>query len=161
MRITKLDAAQRQLDCAIWLRLRDLDSLAVHTLAYAAYGILRDLCSERPDVMEMVNAIIDHTKFAEVPNFLKHADYDPEGMLDAHSPETTHLTVALAIRLLKELGREETPMTLAFSKLPDPYEPAHRASEGLKFLRDSPPLSDQDPATRLADLQKILNSPST
>ena len=91
----------------LWLRLRDMDSLAVHTLAYAAYGILRDLCCGRPEVMEMVNAIIDHTDFAKIPSFLKHADHDQEGMLNAHSPETTHLTVELAIRLWRELGRDE------------------------------------------------------
>jgi hypothetical protein len=160
--ITKLDAAQRQLDCAIWLRLKGMDSLAVHTLAYAAYGILRDLCRDRPEVREMIEAIIDHTEFAKVPSFLKHADYDPEGMLDAHSPETVHLTVALTIRLWKELGREVTPAMSEFNdQLGDPYEPAHRASEGFRYLRDSPPLADRDPTTRMADLQKILNSPST
>src|SRR5262249_17648523 len=99
--------------------------------------------------------------FAKIPSFLKHANYDPEGMLNAHSPETTRLTVELAIRLWRELGREETPAMRDFWQLPNPYEPAHRASEGLNYLRNSALLINQDPARRVADLQKILNSPST
>lgn len=35
MAVTKIDAARRQLDCAIRLFFDDDDSLAVHTLAYA------------------------------------------------------------------------------------------------------------------------------
>jgi hypothetical protein len=159
--ITKLDAARRQLDCAIWLRLMDMDSLAIHTLAYAAYGILRDLCHDRCEVMEMVDAIIDHTKFAKVPTFLKHAEWDPQEMLDAHSPESVHLTLVLAIRLWNELGGKETSAMRDFSQFPNPYKPEHKASEAIAFLQDSPPLADQDEATRRANLQRILNSPST
>ena len=41
--ITKLDAAQRQLDCAIRLMFSGEDSLVIHNLAYDAFCILRDL----------------------------------------------------------------------------------------------------------------------
>ena len=156
--IIKLEAARRQLDCAIWLRLRDIDSLAVHTLAYAAYGILRDLCRHRrPKAMEIVDAIIDHVALAKDPTFLKQPNRDPEGMLDAHSPESVHLTVALTIWLWKQLGGKETPEMLAFSQLPDPYKPEHKASETLQYLQGR----EEEEATRQERLQRIVNSPST
>ena len=159
--ITKLDAARRQLNSAIRLRLNDGDSLAVHTLSYAAYGILRDLCcARRREVKEVLDAIIDDAEFAKHPNFLKHADRDPEGMLNAHSPETTHLTVALAIWLWKELEGNETPEMIAFSQLPDPYKAEHKASECLKYFQGSA-LAEQDEDAKRSHLQRILNSPST
>jgi hypothetical protein len=73
--ITKLDAAERQLDCAVRLRLRNEDSLSVHTLAYAAFGILRDLIRERGhDIQEVLAVLLDKSskmgcQFSEVPNF--------------------------------------------------------------------------------------------
>ena len=45
--VTKIAAAQRQLDAAIRLELRGEDALAIHTLASAAFRILRDLRTQR------------------------------------------------------------------------------------------------------------------
>jgi hypothetical protein len=41
--LTKLAAAQRQLNAAIRMLLRNEDELAVHTVAAAAFRILRDI----------------------------------------------------------------------------------------------------------------------
>ena len=134
MTISKMDAARRQLDCAIQLRLRGEDSLGVHTLAYAAFGILRDLVRDRAHQMEDVLAVLLNQSskmgrdFSSVPNFLKHADRDPEGMLTAHSADSVHLTLAFSVRLWVELGGTKTPDMEAFAKLPDPYKPGYRAS---------------------------------
>ena len=45
--VSKLDAARRQLDAAIRMYLANEDELAIHTLAAAAYRILRDLLEKR------------------------------------------------------------------------------------------------------------------
>src|ERR1700734_3571163 len=45
--ITKTAAAQRQLDAAIRMHLANEDSLAIHTVASAAFRILRDLKEKR------------------------------------------------------------------------------------------------------------------
>jgi hypothetical protein len=45
--ITKLEAARRQLDCAIRLYLAQDDLAAVQTLAWAALSVLRDLARAR------------------------------------------------------------------------------------------------------------------
>ena len=49
-------------------------------------------------------------KFGEIPNFLKHADRDPEYVLNACSRLSVHLTLAFAIRLWEEHGREKNPL---------------------------------------------------
>jgi hypothetical protein len=41
--ISKLEAARRQLDCAIRLYIAEEDALAVHTLSRAAFRILHDI----------------------------------------------------------------------------------------------------------------------
>ena len=47
MPISKLEAAQRQLDCAIRLYFAEDDLLAVHTLSRAAFRILFDLYPQK------------------------------------------------------------------------------------------------------------------
>jgi hypothetical protein len=66
--IGKLDAAQRQLDCAIRLWFVDEDNLAIHTLAYAACCLLRDLLEEQK--REVLRKFEASQKFGEVPDFL-------------------------------------------------------------------------------------------
>jgi hypothetical protein len=59
-------------------------------------------------------------------------------MLAEHSPKSVHLTLALAIRLWRELGNDPTPEMLEFAKLPDPYKPGYRHSEFVKFALGRP-----------------------
>ena len=132
--IDKFDAAQRQLECAIRLWFVDEDSLAIHTLAYAACCLLRDLFGDQK--AKVLRKFETSQKFAEVPNFLKHADSDREYVLNAHSKKSVVLTLAFAIRLWEEHGREKTGLMLAFSELDDPFKPGHRASESLKHVRN-------------------------
>ena len=154
--IDKFEAAQRQLDCAIRLWFVDEDSIAIHTLAYAACCILRDLFdSQRREVLGKFEV---SQKFGEVPNFLKHADRDPEYVLNAHSRLSVDLTVAFAIRLWEEHGREKTSYMLAFSELDDPFKPGYQASETLELLRHGP-ITDQNAVK--TEVQRILTLGST
>lgn len=53
LRITKIEAARRQLNAAITMFFRDDDELAVHVVAQSAYQIIRDLLAARgKDAME-------------------------------------------------------------------------------------------------------------
>ena len=135
--ISKLAAAQRQLDCAIRLLQEGEDPLAVHTLAYAACCILRDLFGES-QTRQVLDAFELSLEIYRVPNFLKHANRDPRAILSEHSYEHTYITIALAIRLWKELGRAETAEILAFAKLDKPFEPGHKASETMKYVQHGP-----------------------
>jgi hypothetical protein len=142
-RIDKFDAAQRQLDCAIRLWLADEDSLAIHTLAYAACCLLRDLFgSEKAEVLRKFEG---SQRFGEVPNFLKNAGRDADYVLNAQSKMSARLTLAFAIRLWEEHGREKTPEMIAFSEVVDPFEPGHWASESLRFVQHNP-ISESDAA---------------
>lgn len=121
--ITKLIAARRQLDAAI--RLLDEEDLAAHTFAYAAYCLLRDKFGPG-EMMKMLKKIEEELNLREVPEYLKHAEHYPEAILKEHSPETAHITIALAIRLWREHGRKETEPMRAFSRRKNPYEPKKR-----------------------------------
>jgi hypothetical protein len=86
--VTKIEAAQRQLDCAINLFLADGDSLAIHTLAHAAFKVLFDVYPKRrtDDFGEKLRADMGWQHLNRVPNFVKHADKDSEAAL--HDAET-------------------------------------------------------------------------
>ena len=45
--ITKLEAARRQLESAIFLYFEEKDPVSIHTLTAAAYNILRDISAKR------------------------------------------------------------------------------------------------------------------
>src|SRR5437899_4730412 len=88
--LTKCDSATRQLTAAIRLYFQDADPLAIHTIAGAAHGLLRDLLarkaasssdhaqasSEQSEQVGFVSRMVDQAK-----NFLKHADRNPEMVL--------------------------------------------------------------------------------
>lgn len=111
-RITKIDAARRQLDAAIGLWLKEDDLAAVHTLAYAATTVLRDLGRHAKPPIELIN-IGPYALDRDAANFLKHADTDPDAWMldiDAIIPE---LVFHRAIWLYEGLGHAPTQAMLA------------------------------------------------
>jgi hypothetical protein len=138
--ISKLEAAQRQLDCAIRL-FQDEDSLAVHTLAYASYSLLRELLGDEAE--KVMIKLEKSLELGKVPNFSKHRQGDPDAILEEHSAKSVHLTIALAIMLWKEHGKAETEAMQQFSALPDPYKPGYRASHTLKIAAEGGPITDE------------------
>ena len=81
-KITKLEAAQRQLRTACRLFFQDADSVSVHTLAWAAHEILEkhpkspgsflfDLADESPEVSKA------RKELTEARNFFKHYHKTP------------------------------------------------------------------------------------
>jgi hypothetical protein len=122
----------------------------------------------------VLDVIVDK-KFSEIPHFLKHADHHPDAVLTAHSPETVHLTLALAIWLWEKLDNKLTSEMRAFLKLPDPFRAGYRASQTLKLLerlRADPRLQPQRPGTHISlsahdeqtlrqELKSGLTAPST
>jgi hypothetical protein len=91
--ISKLDSARRQLETAVYLYFKNGDEVSIHTLTAAAYNILRGLSSAhgktemfvkdrffewvKPGMEKLVR-----DKLNEAENFFKHADKDPEGLLE-------------------------------------------------------------------------------
>jgi len=100
--VSKLDAARRQLDCAIALYFGEGDSVSIHTLVAAAYEVLRDLSARdkalRPMLKERSLDFVraEHhkavlRKLSEAENFFKHANRDPDKTLEFSASQTESL----------------------------------------------------------------------
>ena len=81
--ISKIEAARRQLDCAIELWFCDKDEVSIHTLAAAAYQIIHDLKMKRGELRDLLyDSDMIKDKYRNQPikvikrpqNFFKHAD---------------------------------------------------------------------------------------
>jgi hypothetical protein len=117
--ITKVEAARRQLDCAIRLFFEDEDSLPIHTLAWAAFKVLFDLYPKhRSDGfshhLERIISGFGWSTFSSVPNFLKHADNDADAVLHGHSAETVEGIIGGTCVLHHRLTGMMTPEMRAF-----------------------------------------------
>jgi hypothetical protein len=90
MRITKFEAARRQLVTSIRLFFEDADSISVYTLGHAAWDVLDSLCQHEGKnrfraqmaganklTEDKIKRIANHGK-----NFFKHADRKPEDVLE-------------------------------------------------------------------------------
>ena len=141
--ITKLSAAQRQIDAAIRILFSGEDILAVHTVVAAAHRIVLDLAEKRnlapyTESIRTTIATLYRQHFTEtIPNhklqhwtaqfekkhfrpylnrpanFLKHADQDAGKVLDQDSLQTDTLLLASCVTYAK-LGLEYTPEMKAF-----------------------------------------------
>jgi hypothetical protein len=90
MRITKFEAARRQLVTSIRLFFEGADSISVYTLGHAAWEVLDALCKHQGKIRfreqmaganklteDEIKRIANHGK-----NFFKHADRKPEDVLE-------------------------------------------------------------------------------
>lgn len=110
---TKLDAARCQLETAITLLFAGGDAISTHTLAYAAFGILKDVAAHRGDksVLAAAEAMAGAGKkgefwkgFNRAGNFFKHADRDPEAMLVGMPEEENEALISIALAIYEGLG---------------------------------------------------------
>lgn len=138
--VTKQEAATRQLLQAIRLLFDDGDMVGVHTLAGAAFQLFADLGSQsdivsrfrsneliRPERMKEWHRALNHTQ-----NFLKHADRDPDEVLQ-YAPEGTILLLYEAVELGERVMSLEGREVLAFkwwfvASHPELVEPRLRAA---------------------------------
>jgi len=137
-RLSKIDAARRQLDASIRMLFNGEDILAVHTVAAAAGTIIKDIAlakfpgqSWHAGAMQ-VNKLDAKTYFNimnAAANFLKHANQDPEGAWH-FSPTETETTIFWAVLEINHFGPK--------SELQDFYElwwlASHRDKDALKEM---------------------------
>ena len=86
--ITKLDAARRQIDTAIALYFCNGDFISIHTLAYAAFSLVKDICDKTDNPASFTRWVKDtihpdqHDQvfkaISSAGNYFKHADRDHE-----------------------------------------------------------------------------------
>jgi hypothetical protein len=93
-------AAIRQLDVAIDLLFADYDPLAIRTLAAAAHGILSDLVEQKKPGKSWRSNMIEGSGLTDkaaleiinsAQNYLKHADRDPDAVLNFNDEENHHV----------------------------------------------------------------------
>lgn len=124
LKISKLDAAKRQLETTIRLYFSTGDPVSIHTLTAAAYNVLRDINLHRggepPLIKEqMLDWIRDgyqdqvRAKINEAENFFKHADRDHESTLD-FNPEQSDLMILDACSMYYRLTGEWPPLFKAY-----------------------------------------------
>lgn len=90
MKISKLDAAKRQLETAIRLYFNNADPISIHTLSCAAHNILLDLTKEYKKKPMALSGILIKSeyknefikKLREPQNHFKHAEKDSEAVID-------------------------------------------------------------------------------
>ena len=121
--VTKLDAARRQLGTAIRLLFAQGDAVSVHTLAHAAFGVLKGVAEHRGErrILDEARAIAATyrggdfwTRFNRTGNFFKHVDKDPDGLLSERPEEENEALISLAVEMYRDLNGLVTPEIEAF-----------------------------------------------
>lgn len=108
-KISKEEAAKRQLDTATDLFFEGGDALSAYTLAFAAFKVLLNLYPHRgsdgfgEQLDKLIAESVGWQRFSETANFLKHADRDPEGFLDDFDSERVLPVIGLATLLYRRL----------------------------------------------------------
>jgi hypothetical protein len=138
-RISKQEAAVRQLTAAIRLFFQQGDTFAVHTLAAAALQILLDLGKREGFVSPIRDPIRIRPErakewfraLARTENFLKHADRDPDDILE-HDEELTAFHLFEAVAIAESLLKWDAPERLAFESWfmnahPNVFKPEYAA----------------------------------
>lgn len=119
-KISKTEAAKRQLDTAIDLFFDAGDALSVHTLAFAAFKVMLNLYPHlnNDDFGEQIDKLISERigwqRFSNTANFLKHADRDPDGFLEDFHAEMVLPLIGLATQLYRRLAGDFSPKMEAF-----------------------------------------------
>ncbi len=147
IKVSKTDAAKRRLETAIRLWFFSQDPVSIHTLAAAAHQILHDIGKTRgaPSMLRDIEGIRPgyekrvRETINRYENFFKHADKDPEGLLD-FNPEAPQGFLLDAVITYEALTREAVPLfttlkTWIFIHNPELMkdEPREKLTEALKI----------------------------
>lgn len=120
LKISKLDAAKRQLETAIRLYFHDGDPVSIHTLVQAGYNVIRDYNKKiggepmlmKEKMLEFVKAEMrDEFRKAmqEAENFFKHAERDHDAVLNFR-PRQSEIFLWEACTKYWELAGEQPPL---------------------------------------------------
>ena len=139
VRLSKLDAARRQLHVAIRMYFNEGDVVAMHTLTAAAFALVQNMLDakgSKESPTQWINAAIrpEYRKrcwkaLHQTANFLKHADKDSEKFHE-FAPEETENLLFMAAYHYRLLTMDDTPETRLmvnwyFMKYPDIVDSAH------------------------------------
>lgn len=122
IKVDKIGVAARQIELAIRLLFQNEDPIGIHTLAAAGFRILRDIGkAKNSEINQYLTAVIKpemQGKFWKVfnraANFFKHADSDPEAILEDVQEEVNDVLILFACFLYRDIGLHWTPQMVAF-----------------------------------------------
>ena len=120
-RITKVDAARRQLCSAIRLFFEERDNVSAYALACAAQELLRGLLKTRGQGSRIMNSDMivpgREKEFRDAMNrprnFLKHADRDPDGILEFRE-QSVPFVLLDCVDMYGRYARKQTHATALF-----------------------------------------------
>ena len=156
--LTKLQAVERLVDSAIRLLFRYEDPLIIQLIVASAYRVLRDLADKRGNVeiRKTEVAFIEpgtekeyYAALADVANFLKHADKDPDGVLAPIEEKRNDSDITSCTFYLLALGSALSAERLAFLQWCSIIYPA--------FFKDTAPfqrIASYDQFANLADASR-------
>ena len=158
IKVSKIDAARRQLDCAIDLWFRNGDPVSIHTLVSAAFEIIQDLNSKAGNkeitMIEMARRLVKPERVEEVMQllrkpmlFFKHADRDPHDILE-FAPDASEMLMVTAMRGLGLLGEQSSDQQRTLVN----WHALHRPNI---FLDGQNPLQALLSAEQAADMRKL------
>ena len=107
MNISKLEAAQRKMDCAIGLYFAERDEVSIHTPVGAAYLVLSDLskAAKKESPVDQYVKPEHRGKFEGAirasQNFFKHADRGSEAALLDFNPHETELLLFINVETFR------------------------------------------------------------
>lgn len=172
--IAKLDGARRHLDEAIKLFFESRDPLAIHTLAAAAQGTLRDIARamdadhlsilhDNPSILEAGRK--DWINALNAPrNFFKHADKDPQGTLEFDESENILMLID-AVLLYLTVAEEHLSSASVFIGWFTTKNPEMRSAFSGNQIGDFAVRNNISPEDKAAFLElidaKILIEPVT
>ena len=142
IRTNKIDAACRQIECAIRLPFSNEDPFSIHTVISAAFRIVRDLSelSGKSNIHESLKLMIKPDKekifwsrINKATNYLKHAKDDSSEMLEV-GEELNESSISITCLYYESLGYEQTPIMKGFM--------AWYALINPDFLLDSTPFKE-------------------
>lgn len=121
LKMTKLDAARRQLKTAVRLYFNDEDAVSIHTLVCASHEILATLKSIKGDFpMIMSDNLINEPykkefrRIMSAPkNFFKHADKDSDSTID-FNPKINEYFLLDACEAYELLTGEKEPYFIIY-----------------------------------------------
>jgi hypothetical protein len=143
IRVSKLEAARMQLDCAIELWFADGDPVSIHTLACASHQIIHDVNKNRGGKDLLLDSVLIKDEYRKKTNdlsrkdmvFFKHADKDPDGITEFDS-RSSEMFIAMSIHGLTNLGESRSDSEIAFLEWITIQHPKFLTESGRKRLNN-------------------------
>jgi hypothetical protein len=151
IRVSKLNAASRQLQMAITLWFTGGDPIAIHTLAVAAYEVLHTLSKKRDPNRRDLLFDSDHIKdefrtdwiklIKKHANFFKHADRDGDSVIE-FDPEMNEWYIMYASVARALCGEPQSSEESTFLWWFQVHKPHLLTEKGRQMVADRIPIDN-------------------